>query len=831
MKGEIQRGFNRLDFEVRSILGAFFCLLAAWLVLIGCGAGPVKPTEKPESTATSVEQPKPTPVKPQPSWADFDRGAQLYTAGHYAEAWTVLEPLGKLQLTPRQKSYYSFLTGMTAYRLGRFDDAEKYLNDQAVPPTLTDYAVYFRGMAALARGDHKQARALLSRYISRQPSGPFVRKAQVARAEALFHDGQADAALKECQSIRGSDPGGYVSLAMARMYEGLGRAETARSFYQQAMDNSRIREVKAEASSKYRELLDPLMDKPGNEALKLDMVRFLRREWRLDAALDLIKRLEKSGGNEEFQSRLATEKAMILYFSGRNEEALNCYTGAQSASGLRMQARCLNRLGRWEEAARKYLEAAKAYGASETGDQAIFDAGIMYLRAGQEDKAREAWASMRKHAQTGKYKDDMLWQSAFYYLLRDDYQKAADGFREMLKQVPDSKWSIAATYWMARSLELAGNQSEARSLYVKLAQSNKDLYYRMRSEHRLGWVKKQDHWPDLPVFYHLLATPAKGQDFSVIPLSYHGTESNGRMAWAISDPGLNLGDLWTERKRAAALSEIPGANSLINQSILRVRDLAEAGTLDLAHLEAEETRDLIKGTGLPDSAAASDLHTRLLALSSAYMAESGDYDGFVRLQYRYYRTLVSGRDDDDKQLAQRRFYPLAYPGQVLNAAKEFHLHPALLLAVMRTESYYQPDILSPANARGLMQILPSTGRKISACMNLAPPHPEALFDPDTNIRLGAWYISALTKEFGGQYPLAIASYNGGPFNVKRWVSQAPDGITMEEFIETIPFDQTRIYVKTILGHMYRYRILFASTAQSPDLSVSLRKEYRDEVNF
>jgi soluble lytic murein transglycosylase len=830
-KGEMLTGFKRFIFKIRPIFGAVFLILASWVLVIGCGTGPVKPTETPQSKAPAVATPKPSP-KPQPSWADFDRGAKLYTAGHYAEAWAVLSALEPMQLAPRQNQLYNFLAGVTAYRLGRFADVEKYLaKTQSIPSSLTDYSLYYRGMAALSVSEHEKARTLLAQYITNQPAGPFVRSAQIARAEALYHDGKPEAALKECQRIRGNDPGGHVSLAMARMYEGMGRAETARSYYQQAMENSRVREVRAEASIKYRELLDPMMDQPGNEALKLDMVRFLRREWRLDESLKLIDRLERAGGNDEFLSRLGTEKALLLYFSGQNEEALSCYQGAQSASGLRMLARCQRRLGRWEQAADMYLKAATAYGASGNGDQARFDAGVMFLRAGKMDKAQEAWASMRKHAQTGKFKDDMQWRLAFHYLLKDDYQKAADGFRELLKESPDSKLTTAATYWLARSLEQAGKQSEARPLYVKLARSKQDLYYRMRSEHRLGWVKKQDHWPDLPVFYHLLTQPSTGQDFSVIPLSYHGTESIGKKVWANSDPGLNLGDLWTERKRAAGLSEIPGANSLINRSIMRVRDLAAAGTMDLAHIEAEETRDLIKKTGLPNSSAASDLHTRLLALSSSYMADSGDYDGFVRLQYKYYRTLVSGRSEDQKQLAQRRFYPLAYPGQVLSGAKEFHLHPALLLAVMRTESYYQPDILSVANARGLMQILPSTGRKISACMNLAPPHPEALFDPDTNIRLGAWYISALTKEFGGQYPLAIASYNGGPFNVKRWVSQAEDNITMEEFIETIPFNQTRIYVKKILGTMYRYRLLFAATAQSPDLAVTLRKDYRDEVNF
>jgi soluble lytic murein transglycosylase len=149
---------------------------------------------------------------------------------------------------------------------------------------------------------------------------------------------------------------------------------------------------------------------------------------------------------------------------------------------------------------------------------------------------------------------------------------------------------------------------------------------------------------------------------------------------------------------------------------------------------------------------------------------------------------------------------------------------------MRTESYYQPDILSYANARGLMQILPPTGDKIARRMGAAALDYDDLFRPEINIRFGAWYLGALVDEFSGQLPLAFASYNGGPFNVKRWVDQAGD-VTLAEFIETIPFDQTRLYVKKILGTMYRYRLLFFGRPALPDLETPLIKAHGDKINF
>ncbi|MDY6852157.1 MAG: lytic transglycosylase domain-containing protein, partial [Thermodesulfobacteriota bacterium] len=225
------------------------------------------------------------------------------------------------------------------------------------------------------------------------------------------------------------------------------------------------------------------------------------------------------------------------------------------------------------------------------------------------------------------------------------------------------------------------------------------------------------------------------------------------------------------------------------------------------------------------------LKIRLFALSSVFLAEIGDYRGFVKLQYKYSSFLVTGRSEQDKLKARRRFHPLAYPGPVFRAAEEFNLHPALILALIRTESYYNPDIISVANARGLMQILPTTGQKIAARLNRPPPHPEALFDPETNIYFGCWYLAGLIREFDGQLPLAVASYNAGPFNVKRWVSQINGKVSLEEFIETIPFDQTRKYVKKVLGAFYMYRFLFCGKAPGLDLTSPVSKVFLNRIDF
>lgn len=789
------------------------------------GEQPEVGQEAPKEQPAEVKV-KTVPKTPPVTEADFDRAVRLYVRGHYAETLVLLEKISEIKLSGSRKKQVNFLSGVTAYKLGNSDKVEKYMSRQgSIPASLECYGTYYRGRAFFMAGEYDRARSLLDRYIKMQPGGAFVNKARLTRAEALYYKGDKTAALNECRKLLKTGPSASVRLVMARMHEGLGQMELAKENYRQAMNNSRTREVRAEAAFKYKEFLLKSTDKPGREAEKYDLVRLLRREWRLDESLAMIEKLRAAGCSDVLKNRLSSEKALLLYFSGQNQKAAACYQGARSASGIRMYARSLRRTGQWQKAADAYMAAAKAYGSGKKAEQARLDAGLMYLRLGKHKEAMECWEAVHKRYREGSFKDDMLWHTAFYHYGRKEWGKAEADFREIVEELSGSKLKTASSYWLGRSLEQQGKKAQANVYYKKLAASKKDYYYRMRSEQRLGWIKNQDHWEDLPAFYALLTPKYPDQDYSALPLRLHKIEAVGTPAWANSDPGLSIGDLWTERKRLMSLKPAGSAKTAAYKTTIRLKDLAASGALDLAHMEADYLRRILKGTANNPG-----LKLRVFAFSSAYMAETGDYKGFVRLQYKHFSLLVKGKSEADRLLARRRFYPLAYPSQVLKAAREFHLHPALLMAVIRTESYYDPHIISVANAHGLMQILPSTGKKIASRIGQAEPHPEALFDPETNIRFGAWYLAALIKEFEGQLPLAIASYNGGPFNVKRWAKQSEE-CSLEEFIERIPFDQTRLYVKKILGHMYQYRLLFAGKAVGPDLSAPLRKVDNNNINF
>lgn len=149
--------------------------------------------------------------------------------------------------------------------------------------------------------------------------------------------------------------------------------------------------------------------------------------------------------------------------------------------------------------------------------------------------------------------------------------------------------------------------------------------------------------------------------------------------------------------------------------------------------------------------------------------------------------------------------PRAYAELVEAAARRHGVEPELLFAVMRVESVYNPRIISYAGAIGLMQIMPRTGRLIAHSLGREDFTVDQLLEPEVNIDFAAWYLASLIRRFDGRLPLAIASYNGGPHNVRRWMRDHSESMPLDAFLERIPFSQTHRYVRRVLTHYAAYR--------------------------
>ncbi|WP_374088807.1 transglycosylase SLT domain-containing protein [Methylomicrobium lacus] len=184
----------------------------------------------------------------------------------------------------------------------------------------------------------------------------------------------------------------------------------------------------------------------------------------------------------------------------------------------------------------------------------------------------------------------------------------------------------------------------------------------------------------------------------------------------------------------------------------------------------------------------------------AQAAKLAEYWGWAPVAIQ---TLVKADYWDD--LALR--FPLHYREQVQSNALRHDLDPAVIFGVMRQESLLDSRAESPVGAKGLMQVMPKTGRQLAQEVRQEMAEDYSLFDPDLNIRLGAYYVRKLLQRFDGNMALAVAAYNAGPARVAKWLPPAGN-IPADIWVETIPYKETRKYVASVLSYaiIYQHRL-------------------------
>ncbi len=158
----------------------------------------------------------------------------------------------------------------------------------------------------------------------------------------------------------------------------------------------------------------------------------------------------------------------------------------------------------------------------------------------------------------------------------------------------------------------------------------------------------------------------------------------------------------------------------------------------------------------------------------------------------------------------RLAYPFSYPAAIERSARTNRLDPMLVAAVIHTESHFNPRIVSPRGAVGLMQIMPATGAWIAQRRGDPGYRTESLFDPATNIAMGTWYLAALSREFHGRLVPALAAYNAGDHRVQQWLARGVWSGSDRD-LAAIPYRETRDFVARVMAAMRVYRRIYGPT--------------------
>ncbi|MEQ1508101.1 MAG: lytic transglycosylase domain-containing protein, partial [Myxococcota bacterium] len=204
-----------------------------------------------------------------------------------------------------------------------------------------------------------------------------------------------------------------------------------------------------------------------------------------------------------------------------------------------------------------------------------------------------------------------------------------------------------------------------------------------------------------------------------------------------------------------------------------------------------------------------------------------DHHDTARFVYGWWDTLEPARQTD----AYRLGYPLAHDRYVWSHARAHDLDPYLVLGLMRQESTYNASARSRVGARGAMQIMPRTGHLLADLAHDTEFDAGDLEDPTVAVGYGIRYLGLLMRRFDGVYPLAVASYNGGPFNVSAWLKGTGIDMPIDAFVEHIPYRETRDYVKKVSEGYAAYVALYGPIGAEVTLPLSPLADRVEVVDF
>jgi soluble lytic murein transglycosylase-like protein len=325
---------------------------------------------------------------------------------------------------------------------------------------------------------------------------------------------------------------------------------------------------------------------------------------------------------------------------------------------------------------------------------------------------------------------------------------AAEAFRETFDLYAAGRWADAAHAF-----------DEQAGLYREVTARRRATYWAAKSKERLGDT-----------------AGARALYANLVP----GAAPDLYARWAAAALGMSVAPPPTAASEdASAESETPLAPS---------RELMLCGFPDLAGDAAE-----LEGTLDP-------------VFAARVAAGTGDYRRAATLLKRRFPELGTPEEGAVPAEARRAYYPVAHADIVAAEALRAGVPASLLFGVIRQESVFTADVRSKAGALGLMQVMPATGRTLFRRENGGKGRPD-LKDPGENVRLGALYLRDLLAEFHGDTASAVAAYNAGPGRVRSW-KKAAGALPSDEFLESIPIAETRVYVKRVLYFQGAYAALY-----------------------
>ncbi|MCA9540256.1 MAG: transglycosylase SLT domain-containing protein, partial [Myxococcales bacterium] len=464
------------------------------------------------------------------------------------------------------------------------------------------------------------------------------------------------------------------------------------------------------------------------------------------------------------------------------------------------------------ERARDYASAATEltalYG-TPLAAEARFEWAKLQLERVREDfdAAEKAFAALA--AEPGPFAEESMWLRARALGRKGDVVAALSAFAAYLKRHPKGRFAADARFFSAFLQYEVGRYADAARAFSRLD----DPAWRTSARWYHAWCLylAGDRKAAVPALDAIAAADPRGNEgrkaayWAARALEKKSpSEAAARMQRLVTARPHDWYGLMARRrapKRFANIAALPGAPSppdppvpiVFAGPVAEIRGLATAGLPDLARRALATLSPLLRST---DG----------WALEATLAAQIGDAERQMRgTLTRHHALFVDPPRAEDAPI-WRAAWPRGHADAVNTAAGRFGVAPSLVFAFIRKESAFAPEAISPAHAVGLMQLLPRTARAIQEARGLGDQPAPDLFEPARNIELGTWYVAALQHRFGGALPLVAAAYNAGPSAVRQWAAGRAR-VATDLFVDTIPFRETRQYVKRMVETQVLYEMV------------------------
>ena len=649
--------------------------------------------------------------------------------------------------------------GIAAFEQMDFPAAASHLR-AAGPrlPKLADYVAYYLAAARVETKDPGVSAKDLAPVTGTGVSSPLGARAVVLEARILVAAGAGTEAARVLLARYPDLPQPEGGLALARAYEASGNLPRAAAYYQQVHYGYPLT---AEATR--------------TEAALVTLRDAMGAGYPSPAGTLLLMRADKLLSAGEYGRAREEYHALAAQLSGTERDQARVRLGAvdfrdgKIAAAQRYLAG-LGGLAAEAEAERLYYltECARKVGDEDEVISAVGKLESGWPRSSWRLKAQVAaanrflvanrpeWYVPFYRSAAEAFPDDPLaplcdWKAAWHAYI-ERRAEAGERLRGHLQKFPEHATATASLYFLGRLAERAGRWGEARAYYSKLSGLYPNYYYGLLGRDRLHEA-------------HVADATADAQTAAFLD-------------------GLGF----PPRPRGGGVAPTP-------QTALRI-----------------ERARLLRAAGLEDLAAAElrfGARTDGQAVLLAVELGRGGQSPFEQLRYmKSMRVDYFALPLEEAPAPFWEFlFPLPYRGELVRNAQLHKLDPYTVAAVIRQESEFNPKAVSRSKAYGLTQVMPGTGRQLARKLGVRRFSSGMLFQPAVNLKLGTYYMRSLLDQWGGRWEETLAAYNAGPNRAKDWAEwhkyEEP-----AEFIESIPFTETREYVQAVLRNAAMYRLVY-----------------------